>query len=107
MNEKRWSVKYVTSFDTALDEDDNLLASGTVTSSGGDADEAGFMPDTTAGAYGSLTIDAAGGWRYTAANSHADIQNLSPTATLTDTFTVTSADTVTTTTVTRLPVCSG
>ena len=87
--------------DTAPDEDGNLLASGTVTSSGGDTGEDSFQPQTdTKGAVGSLTIDAAGAWRYTAANSHADIQALSPTATLTDTFTVTSADTVTTTTIT-------
>ena len=87
--------------DTAPDEDGNLLASGTVTSSGGDTGDDSFQPQTdTAGAVGSLTIDAAGAWRYTAANSHEDIQNLSPTATLTDTFTVTSADTVTTTTIT-------
>ena len=87
--------------DTAPDEDGNLLASGTITSSGGDTGEDGFQPQTdTAGAVGSLTIDAAGAWRYTAANNHEDIQALSPTATLTDTFTVTSADTVTTTTIT-------
>ena len=87
--------------DTAPDEDGNLLASGTVTSSGGDTGEDSFQPQTdTAGAVGSLTIDATGAWRYTAANNHEDIQALSPTATLTDTFTVTSADTVTTTTIT-------
>ena len=87
--------------DTAPDEDGNLLATGTITATGGDADEDGFQPQTdTKGAVGSLTIDATGAWRYTAANSHADIQALSPAATLTDTFTVTSADTVTTTTIT-------
>ena len=86
--------------DTAL-TDGNLVAGGTVTSSGGDADESGFQAQTaTKGTVGSFTITAAGAWSYTAPNSHADIQALGTTESLTDTFIVTSADTVTTTSVT-------
>ncbi len=82
----------------------NLVAKGTVGASGGDAGEDKFMPATAAtplsGDYGSLTITADGAWTYTAANSQSDIQNLKATESLTDTFTVTSADMVTKTTVT-------
>ncbi len=86
--------------DTSVDADGNLMTTGTVGASGGDAGEDQFMTAPVTGAYGSLTITAAGAWTYKALNSQADIQNLSPTATLTDTLTVTSADRVTATTVT-------
>ena len=86
--------------DTAL-TDGNLVAGGTVGSSGGDSGESGFQPQTAIeGTVGSFTITAAGAWTYTAANSHADIQALGATESITDTFIVTSADTVTTTSVT-------
>ena len=78
----------------------NLVASGTVGASGGDAGEDQFMTDPVTGAYGTLTIAADGAWTYTALNSQSDIQGLGVGETLTDTLTVTSADTVTTTTVT-------
>ena len=85
--------------DTAL-VSGNLVASGTVGSSGGDAGESRFRAETVTGDYGSLRIDASGDWRYMAANSQSAIQGLSATDSLSDAFTVTSADRVTTTTVT-------
>ena len=86
--------------DTAI-TDGNLVATGTVTATGGDTGENSFRPQTAIpGTVGSLTITAAGAWTYTAANSHADIQGLKATDSLTDTFIVTSADKVTTTSVT-------
>ena len=86
--------------DSAVDADGNLMASGTVGATGGDAGEDKFMTTPVTGAYGSLEITADGTWTYKAANSQSEIQDLSPTATLTDTLTVTSADGVTTTMVT-------
>ena len=86
--------------DTAVDGDGNLVATGTVGATGGDDGEDQFMTTPVSGAYGTLTIAADGTWTYKAANSQSDIQDLTPTATLTDTLTVTSADMVTTTSVT-------
>ena len=86
--------------DTSVDGDGNLVADGTVGATGGDAGEDKFMTTPVTGAYGSLTIAADGTWTYKAANNQSAIQDLSPTATLTDTLTVTSADGVTTTMVT-------
>ena len=86
--------------DSAVDADGNLEATGTVSATGGDKDEDRFMTTPVTGAYGTLTITADGAWTYKADNSQSEIQDLSPTATLTDTLTVTSADGVTTTTVT-------
>ena len=86
--------------DTAVSEAGNLVASGTVSATGGDG-VAGFKAEEDiSGTYGTLTIKAAGAWTYKADNSQADIQGLGVGATLTDTLTVTGADTVTTTTVT-------
>ena len=86
--------------DASVDADGNLVATGTVGATGGDAGEDKFMTTPVTGAYGSLEIAADGTWTYKAANSQSEIQDLSPTATLTDTLTVTSADGVTTTMVT-------
>ena len=86
--------------DTSVDTDGNLVASGTVGASGGDAGEDQFMTTPVTGAYGTLTITADGTWTYKALNKQADIQDLNPTATLIDTLMVTSTDMVTTTMVT-------
>ena len=77
----------------------NLVTTGKVKASGGDEGEDRFEPDTisdTGTHYGSLKIDADGDWTYTVDNKLPAIQDLSPTTTLTDTFTVTNADGVTT-----------
>ncbi|TXC65681.1 tandem-95 repeat protein [Piscinibacter aquaticus] len=52
-----------------------------------------FQPQaSTAGAYGTFTLAANGAWTYTAANSNTAIQSLGAGQTLTETFTVRSAD---------------
>ncbi|WP_087684106.1 retention module-containing protein [Agarilytica rhodophyticola] len=86
--------------DTAgsVTEDDaaTLTTSGDLDAAGGDAGEDQFNPETLNGTYGELEINAAGEWTFTADNSQAAIQSLAPGQTLTDTFTVTNADGVTT-----------
>ena len=52
----------------------------------------GFTPATVAGAYGSLTIDAAGAWTYTAANAQTAIQELGLGDSLVETLTISSVD---------------
>ena len=86
--------------DAAVDGDGNLVATGTVTATGGNDGEDQLMAATLTGSVGELEIAADGTWTWKVLNSKDAIQDLSPTATLTDTFTVTSADRVTTTTVT-------
>ncbi|MBU2582411.1 MAG: VCBS domain-containing protein, partial [Alphaproteobacteria bacterium] len=70
----------------------NLTDSGVLTITDADSGEAGFNAGTVTGTYGDLTIDAAGNWSYAAANAQTAIQQLGLGDTLTDTFTVTSAD---------------
>ena len=47
----------------------NLVASGALTITDVDTGEANFQPGTIAGTYGSITIDSAGNWSYSADNS--------------------------------------
>ena len=71
----------------------NLTTSGTLTIT--DVDSAAtFTAATISGGshHGTFTIDTAGAWSYTADNSQTAIQSLGLGSTLTDTFTVTSAD---------------
>ncbi len=71
----------------------NLLqVSGTLSITDGDAGEAAFIAGTITGSYGSLTIDAAGNWRYATDNNQVVIQNLATNATLTDNLVVSSVD---------------
>ena len=75
---------------------DNLLEVGgklNITDSG--TGGAAFITETVNGDYGSLTIDAAGIWNYTAYNNQAVIQNLTSSATLTDSLTVSSVSGIT------------
>ncbi|MGL5450914.1 MAG: VCBS domain-containing protein, partial [Aeromonas sp.] len=82
------------------DGDGKLETSGTLTSTGGDAGEQGFLPSTETGEHGDLTIDKDGNWTFEADNKDPVIQGLKPGETLTESFTVTNTDGVTTTTVT-------
>ena len=66
--------------------------SGTLTISDPDSGESSFQAGTVNGAYGDLTIDAAGNWTYTADNTQAAIQQLDVSESITDTLTVTSFD---------------
>ncbi|MCY1668978.1 VCBS domain-containing protein [Rhizobium sp. SL86] len=77
----------------SVTEDTTLSASGTLTIVDPDAGESGFVPQTNAlGQYGTFTVDASGHWTYTLDNDKSDVQALGLGDTLTDTFTVTSAD---------------
>ncbi len=78
--------------DVDPDVDTLLEVSGTLTISDPDTGESSFQTGTVVGAYGSLTIDAAGNWAYAADNTQAAIQQLDVSETLTDTLTVTSFD---------------
>ena len=69
-----------------------ISASGTLTISDEDTGESSFIAGTIAGTYGSLTIDVAGNWSYTADNSQTAIQSLDVGETLTDTIAVSSFD---------------
>ncbi|WP_222103729.1 VCBS domain-containing protein, partial [Shewanella xiamenensis] len=79
-------------------EDANLTAGqlethGQLTISDPDAGQDHFTAQThVAGSYGTFSLDADGQWRYSADNSQTAIQQLKAGATLTDSFTVTSAD---------------
>ena len=70
----------------------NLVTVGTLTVTDPDTGQAAFQAGSTAGSYGTLTINAAGAWTYTASNGQAAIQSLGAGASLTETFTVRSAD---------------
>ncbi|MDD2684802.1 MAG: VCBS domain-containing protein [Gallionella sp.] len=65
-----------------------LTTSGTLTISDADS-PATFVAGTIAGTYGSVAIDAAGNWVYTASSAHDEF---AAGTTYSDTFTVTSAD---------------
>ena len=93
----------------------NIVASGALTISDVDTGESSFVAQSdVAGNYGSLfSIDENGNWSYHADNSNAAIQQLPEGATLTDTFSVQSADgttqniTVTITGTNDVPVIGG
>ena len=74
------------------DADGLLETGGTLTVSDVDAGESSFQPGTVSGTYGSLTIDAAGAWTFSADNTQSVIQALDVAETLTDTLTVTAFD---------------
>ena len=69
-----------------------LERTGTLTVSDPDAGQSSIQANTIAGTYGSLLIDTTGNWTFSADNTQAAIQNLDVTESLTDTFTVSSAD---------------
>ena len=93
--------------------DSNLTVVGTLT--GSDVDDASvtFQAQTISGSYGSLTIDAAGAWTYTANNSSANVQELYAGEAVTDTIVVASTDgttqniTITLTGTNDLPTLTG
>jgi VCBS repeat-containing protein len=81
----------------ALTEDLNVVdgmvaASGALTIVDADAGESSFVAGTVNGALGSLTIDAAGNWSYSADNSNPEIQALQAGQTISEALTVTTAD---------------
>ncbi|MGV0908496.1 Ig-like domain-containing protein [Martelella sp. FOR1707] len=99
----------VVSDDTgAVNEDDDagtgiLSTTGQVTIADPDAGESLFDIDTLTASgspVGTLTIDADGNWRYEVDNTLDAVQSLAEGATLTETWTVTSADGTATSTIT-------
>ena len=69
-----------------------LSASGALSVTDIDTGEAFFTAQTVAGSVGSLTIDAAGNWTWSASNTQAAVQELGEGITLTETLVVTSLD---------------
>ena len=79
----------------AVTEDNDpatLTDTGVLSISDVDTGEAVFTADTIAGTFGSLTINAAGNWTYTADNTQPAIQSLGQGETATDTITVSAID---------------
>ena len=70
----------------------SLTASGTLSISDPDVGESQFSAGNYSGLYGSVTLDAAGAWSYTASSSQAAIQALGDGETLIDTITIQSVD---------------
>ncbi|MFT3956297.1 MAG: Ig-like domain-containing protein [Piscinibacter sp.] len=71
----------------------NIATGGTLSVTDVDAGQASFQAQaSTAGAYGTFTLATNGAWTYTAANGNPAIQALGAGQTLTETFTVRSAD---------------
>jgi VCBS repeat-containing protein len=77
----------------AVTEDGTLTSSGTLVVSDPDAGQSSFVVQSgAAGTYGSFSITAAGAWTYTLNNAAANVQALPTGASVTDSFTVTTAD---------------
>ncbi|PKM00723.1 MAG: hypothetical protein CVV17_08055, partial [Gammaproteobacteria bacterium HGW-Gammaproteobacteria-7] len=74
-----------------------IRTSGTLTVSDPDTGEAAFQPQSTPGAYGTFTINAAGSWTYQADNSNPAIQSMTVWESRTETFTVATVDGTTST----------
>ena len=74
------------------DADGLLEVGGVLTISDPDPAESSFQAATIVGAYGTLTIDAAGNWNYAADNTQAVIQQLNTGESISDVLTVTTAD---------------
>lgn len=70
----------------------DISDSGTLTIVDPDIGESLFIAETIGGSYGTLSINTAGDWTYTANNSQTAIQNLHTGDSLTDRFLVTTAD---------------
>jgi VCBS repeat-containing protein len=74
-------------------EDTTLTSAGTLVVTDADAGQSSFVAQGgTAGAYGSFAITAAGAWTYTLNNAAANVQSLRAGVSVTDSFTVTTAD---------------
>ena len=77
----------------SVTEDTTLTTTGTLTIVDLDAGQSSFVAQSgVAGTYGSFGITSAGVWTYTLNNAAANVQSLPAGASVTDSFTVTSAD---------------
>jgi VCBS repeat-containing protein len=84
-------------YTATLTEDVNVAggmisANGSLTISDLDAGQSSFVATTINSTYGTLTIDTAGNWSYSADNTSSDIQSLRTGMTLVDSIAVTAAD---------------
>src|SRR4029077_3674095 len=79
--------------DVAVNGSGNLTTGGAVTIADVDQGQSTFAPQpSAAGTYGTFTLDAAGNWTYTAADSQAAVQQLGAGQSITDSFTAVSFD---------------
>jgi VCBS repeat-containing protein len=76
----------------SVTEDTTLTATGTLTVSDADDGQSLILADSGNAAHGSFTVDAGGNWSYALNNNDADVQALNTGDTLSDSFTVHSAD---------------
>jgi VCBS repeat-containing protein len=74
------------------DSDGLLEVSGALTVADADTGESNFQATTIAGTYGSLTIDGAGTWHYSADTTQTAIQQLDIGESVSEVLTVTTAD---------------
>ncbi|WP_115935454.1 VCBS domain-containing protein [Aestuariispira insulae] len=79
--------------DTDIEQGEGGSVDGQLTVSDVDDGEAFFVAQTdTAGSYGSFTVDANGAWTYQVDSANGDVAGLGDGESLTDSFTVLSAD---------------
>jgi T1SS-143 domain-containing protein len=80
--------------DVAVQAGNIIATAGDLSIVDADSGQSSFQAATIGGSghYGTFTIDSAGHWTYAAGNGQDAVQRLAQGATLTDTFTVTSAD---------------
>jgi VCBS repeat-containing protein len=78
--------------DNGLNEDGLLVTSDALTVEDIDVYQSGFIAETLSGSYGVLSVDAAGGWTYTADNSQRALQQLDSGESVIDSFSVTTLD---------------
>ena len=72
--------------------DSTLTATGSLSITDTDSEEASFSAATVSGTYGSLTINTSGSWTYSASNTQSAVQELGSGDTLTETIQVTAED---------------
>jgi VCBS repeat-containing protein len=78
--------------DNGQNEDRLLVISDALTVEDIDAYQSGFVAERLSGSYGFLSMDAAGGWTYTADNSQQALQQLDSGESVIDSFSVTTLD---------------
>ncbi|WP_295641009.1 Ig-like domain-containing protein, partial [uncultured Methylibium sp.] len=77
----------------SVTEDTTLSSSGTLTVVDPDAGQSSFVAQTgSTGTYGSFSITTGGAWTYTLNNAAANVQTLAGGTSVSDSFTVTTAD---------------
>ncbi|MCW9032619.1 MAG: VCBS domain-containing protein, partial [Rhodospirillales bacterium] len=84
--------------DFGISEDEEGTASGQLTITDADAGEANFQAqEGSEGSYGTFSVDESGAWSYSLDNANSDVQALGEDGSLSESFTVQSADGTSTT----------